>query len=100
MLAANPANAVRAMKVATRSYTSNECGARDLILTTWNVLDRDLERTSSVINAFVETLTDEEKKQDLLGKWKGFEIEVILLKFPSMCKTHAIPPSKNASSPN
>lgn len=76
MLAANPANAVRAMKVATRSYTSNECGARDLISTTWNVLDRDLERTSSVINAFVETLTDEEKKQDLLGKWKGFEIEV------------------------
>ncbi|KAG5220069.1 E3 ubiquitin-protein ligase [Salix suchowensis] len=78
VLAANPANAVRAMKVATRSYASNECGARDLILTTWNVLDRDLERTSSVINAFVETLTDEEKKQDLLGKWKGFEIELTL----------------------
>lgn len=64
------------MKAATRSYKTNESSAKDLILTVWNVLDMNLEQTASIVNAFVDLLDDEEKKQDILGSWKGFAIEV------------------------
>lgn len=64
------------MKAATRSYRANESSAKDLILTVWNVLDMNLEQTASIVNAFVDLLDDEEKKQDILGSWKGFAIEV------------------------
>lgn len=65
-----------AVKAATRGYRVSETSARDLISTVWNVLDRNLEHTASVVNAFVDLLEEEEKKQDLLSSWKGFEIEV------------------------
>ncbi|KDR73781.1 hypothetical protein GALMADRAFT_251582 [Galerina marginata CBS 339.88] len=74
-LAPNPSTAVPAVKAATRSYRSTESSARDLILTIWNVMDRNLEHTASIVNAFIDLVDEEEKKQDLLSSWKGFAIE-------------------------
>ncbi|KAL1743416.1 hypothetical protein HDZ31DRAFT_83411 [Schizophyllum fasciatum] len=73
--ATNPSHAVPAVKFAIRSYRANESSARDLISTVWNVLDNHLEHTASIISGFVDILDDEEKRQDLLTSWKGFEIE-------------------------
>jgi hypothetical protein len=39
-------------------------------------VDRNLEHTASLVNAFIDLLEEEEKKQDLLASWKGFAIEV------------------------
>jgi hypothetical protein len=47
-----------------------------LISTTWTILGERLEPTASIINALVDILDEEEKKQQLLAAWKGFEIEV------------------------
>ena len=48
-------------------------------------MDRNLEHTASLVNAFIDLLEEEEKKQDLLASWKGFAIEVgfiiIVIKF-------------------
>ncbi|TFK22971.1 hypothetical protein FA15DRAFT_670975 [Coprinopsis marcescibilis] len=74
-VAPNPVAAVPAVKAASRGYVSNESSAKDFILTIWNVLDRDLDNTASVVNIFVDLLEEEEKKQDLLASWKGFALE-------------------------
>ena len=44
-------------------------------------MDRNLEHTASLVNAFIDLLEEEEKKQDLLASWKGFAIEVIFLNY-------------------
>ena len=75
-LTANPTTAVPAIKAATRGYRHAETTARDLILTIWNVVDQKLEHTASIVNAFVDLVDEEEKKQDILASWKSFEIEV------------------------
>ncbi|KAK7051638.1 hypothetical protein VNI00_004617 [Paramarasmius palmivorus] len=73
--APNPTNAVPVVKAAIRGYRASESSARDLISTIWNVLDCHLEHTASIVNAFVDLLDEEDKKQDLLTSWRGFEIE-------------------------
>lgn len=75
-VASHPATAVPAVRAATRGYRSSESSARDLILTIWNVLERNLDHTAGIVNAFVDLLDEEEKKQDLLSSWRGFAIEV------------------------
>ena len=75
-LAPNPNGAVPAVKAAVRSYRANESAARDLILTFWNLLDQNMEGTASLVNALVDILDDEEKKNNLLGAWNGFKVEV------------------------
>jgi hypothetical protein len=49
-------------------------------------MDCHLEHTASIVNALVDTLDEEEKKQEVLSSWKGFVVEVILRSncFPSM----------------
>jgi hypothetical protein len=44
-------------------------------------MDTNLESTASIVNAFVDLVDEEEKKQDLLASWKGFAIEV---RFPAL----------------
>lgn len=75
-LAPNPQGAINAVKGAIRSYRGHESGARDVISTVWNVLDRNLDGTASIINGIVDILDDEEKKNELLGAWNGFKVEV------------------------
>lgn len=75
-LAPNPTTAIPAVRAATRGYRFSETSARDLILTIWTVLDRNLEYAASLVNAFIDLLDEEEKKQDLLSSWNGFAIEV------------------------
>lgn len=75
-LATNPTTAVPAVKAAMRGYRASESSARDLISTIWNIFDGNLEHTASIINAFVDLLEEEDKKQDLLASWKGFAVEV------------------------
>ena len=81
-LAPNPTAAVPAIKAATRSYRAAESSARDLIQIIWNVLDRNLEHTASIVNAFIDLVDDDEKKQDLLASWNGFAVEVRLFLHP------------------
>ncbi|KAK1218754.1 hypothetical protein PQX77_018554 [Marasmius sp. AFHP31] len=73
--APNPANAVPVVKAAIRGYRASESSARDFISTIYNVLDCHLEHTASIVNSFVDLLEEEEKKQDLLSSWRGFEVE-------------------------
>ena len=75
-LASNPTTAVPVVKAAIRGYRASESSSKDLISTIWNVLDQNLEHAASIINTFVDLLDQEDKKQDLLSSWKGFEIEV------------------------
>ncbi|KAH9035323.1 hypothetical protein EDB85DRAFT_2288694 [Lactarius pseudohatsudake] len=63
-LAPHPINAIAGVKLALRDYTASQSGARDLISTIWNILDRDLDATASI---------DEEKKTALLSAWNGFK---------------------------
>ncbi|KZT23989.1 hypothetical protein NEOLEDRAFT_1135822 [Neolentinus lepideus HHB14362 ss-1] len=74
-VAPSNANIVPGIKAAIRSYRASESAARDLILMIWNVLDRNLDNTASIINALVDLLDEEEKKRDLLAAWNGFKIE-------------------------
>ncbi|EPQ57800.1 hypothetical protein GLOTRDRAFT_114435 [Gloeophyllum trabeum ATCC 11539] len=74
-VAPNNANIVPGVKAAIRSYRASESAARDLISTIWNVLDRDLDNTASIINALVDLLDEDEKKRDLLAAWNGFKLE-------------------------
>ncbi|TFL07380.1 hypothetical protein BDV98DRAFT_578801 [Pterulicium gracile] len=71
----NKPSAVPAVKAAIRGYRSSEASAKDLISTVWAVLDQKLEGTASIINAFVDLLEEEDKKQDLLASWRAFDIE-------------------------
>lgn len=75
-LAPNPTTAVPAVKAALRSYTSSESSARDLISTVWNILDRNLDGTASIVNALIDVVDEDEKKQSLLSAWNGFKVEV------------------------
>lgn len=75
-LAPNPATAVPAVKAAVRSYKASESSARDLISTVWNVLDRNLDGTASVVNALIDVVDEDDKKQSLLTAWNGFKVEV------------------------
>jgi hypothetical protein len=74
-LAPHPTNAIAGVKLALRDYTASQSGARDLISTIWNILDRELEATASIVNFIVDFLEDEEKKTALLSAWNGFKIE-------------------------
>lgn len=75
-LAPNPTSGVPAVKAAIRGYRASESSARDLILTIFKVLDDNLDKTAGVVNGLVDILDEEEKKQDLLGSWRGFNLEV------------------------
>ncbi|KAI0823569.1 hypothetical protein BC628DRAFT_1420857 [Trametes gibbosa] len=74
-LAPNPTAAVPAVKAAIRSYKVSESSARDLISTAWNILDRNLDGTASIVNSLIDVIDDDEKKQNLLAAWNGFKIE-------------------------
>ncbi|KAH9001023.1 hypothetical protein EDB92DRAFT_1824251 [Lactarius akahatsu] len=74
-LAPHPINAIAGVKLALRDYTASQSGARDLISTIWNILDRDLDATASIVNLIVDFLEDEEKKTALLSAWNGFKVE-------------------------
>ncbi|KXN89163.1 hypothetical protein AN958_06156, partial [Leucoagaricus sp. SymC.cos] len=74
-VAPNPTNAVPAVKAAVRGYRASETSARDLTLTVFKVLDDNLEHTATIISGLVDLLDEEEKKQDLLGSWRGFNLE-------------------------
>ena len=83
-LAPNPTTAVPVVKAAIRSYRASESGARDLISTVWNVLDRNLDGTASIVNALVDLVEEEDRKRDLLSAWNGFKVEVRHLSFISL----------------
>ncbi|KAH8980343.1 hypothetical protein EDB86DRAFT_567986 [Lactarius hatsudake] len=74
-LAPHPINAIAGVKLALRDYTASQSGARDLISTIWNILDRDLDATASIVNLIVDFLEDEEKKTALLSAWNEFKVE-------------------------
>jgi hypothetical protein len=42
----------------------------------WNVLDRNLDDTVGIVNAYVDLFEEEEKKSNLLSSWNSFKIEV------------------------
>ena len=94
-VAANPNNAVPAVKAALRSYRANESAARDLISTVWNITDRNLEGTASVVNGTIEFLDDEDKKRDMLQAWNGFKIEVCLSEASAISVTNEVVQQRN-----
>jgi hypothetical protein len=77
-MAANPQNAELIVTTAIRSYKASESSARDLISTTWTVLDNEVDNTATIVNNLIDLLDDDEKKQDLLQAWNNFKIEVCI----------------------
>lgn len=75
-LTSNSSSAATVVRLAVRSYRASESAARDLISTVYNLVDRDLEATASLIVPLVDLLDSEEKKRDLLAAYNGFKIEV------------------------
>lgn len=75
-LISNPVTAVPAIQAAIRSYRVSESGARDVISTVWNILDRNLDGAAGVINLLIDLIDEEDKRRDLLVAWNGFKIEV------------------------
>lgn len=69
-------SAEAAVRSAIRTFRNSESTARDLISTFYNIVDRDLEKTASLISPLVDLLDDEEKKNELLGAFNGFKVEV------------------------
>lgn len=67
------------VRLAVRSYRASESSARDLISTIYNLVNRDLEASASLIVPLVDLLDDEEKKRDLLAAYNGFKIEVCFI---------------------
>ena len=47
-----------------------------MISTFYNIVDRDIEATASLINLLVDLLDDENKKRELLQAFNGFKVEV------------------------
>jgi len=89
-MAPNPVNAVPPIKAAIRGYRASESSARDLILTVFKIMDDNLDHTASTINGLVDLLDEEDKKQDLLGSWKGFNLEVCTLVFILVTQTDSL----------
>ncbi|EJD05770.1 uncharacterized protein FOMMEDRAFT_77585 [Fomitiporia mediterranea MF3/22] len=71
----NSSSAEASVRSAIRSYRASESAARDLITTFYNIVDRDLEATASLIVPLLDLLDDEEKKRELLQSFNGFKIE-------------------------
>ncbi|KZT71337.1 hypothetical protein DAEQUDRAFT_724287 [Daedalea quercina L-15889] len=74
-LAPHPTTAIPAIQAAMRSYRVSESAARDLISTVWNIIDRNLDSTASVVNLLVDSIDEEDKKRELLAAWNSFKIE-------------------------
>ena len=84
-LTSNSSAAATSVRLAVRSYRASESSARDLISTIYNLVDRDLETSASLIVPLVDLLDDEEKKKDLLAAYNGFKIEVCLFTLFAAC---------------
>lgn len=69
-------SALQAVKASIRSYRATESSARDLITTVYNVLEQDLNKTSTIVGNIADILDDEEKRGDLLSSLNGFKVEV------------------------
>ncbi|KAH9950224.1 hypothetical protein B0H21DRAFT_562086 [Amylocystis lapponica] len=85
-LAPNATTAVPVIQSAIRSYRVSESAARDLISTVWNILDRNLDGTASIVNFLVDLIDGDDKKRDLLAAWNGFKIEQ-RAQFPELIPT-------------
>ncbi|KAI0949996.1 hypothetical protein AcV7_008600 [Taiwanofungus camphoratus] len=85
-LISNPVTAVPAIQAAIRSYRVSESGARDVISTVWNILDRNLDGAAGVINLLIDLIDEEDKRRDLLAAWNGFKIEQ-RARFPELVPT-------------
>ncbi len=75
-LTSNSSSAISAIKSSIVSFRASESTARDLISTFYNVFERDLDATASLIVTLVDLLDNDEKRTDLLQSWNGFKIEV------------------------
>lgn len=78
VLTNNSSAAETSVRYAIQSYLASESTARDIILTFYNIVDGELEATSSLIAPLVDLLDNEEKKRGLLQAFNGFKIEVSL----------------------
>ncbi|KAJ7087663.1 hypothetical protein B0H15DRAFT_1022723 [Mycena belliarum] len=74
-LAPNPTTALPAARAAIRSFRAGEAPARDLVSTVFSILDRRMEAAASIVNALVDLLEEGEQRTELLGAWRGFEVE-------------------------
>jgi hypothetical protein len=50
--------------------------AHDLVDTLWQILDRKVDATGSVINGVADLVESEDKRREILAAWNDFRIEV------------------------
>ena len=77
-LTSNSSAAETSVRSAVRSFRASESTARDVISTFYNLVNRDLEATASLVVPLVDLLDDEGKRKELLESFNGFKIEVRL----------------------
>ncbi|KAL5490244.1 hypothetical protein ACEPAI_5077 [Sanghuangporus weigelae] len=74
-LTSNSSAAETSVRSAIRSFRASESTARDVVSTFYNLVNRDLEATASLIAPLVDLLDDEGKRKELLETFNGFKIE-------------------------
>lgn len=79
----NSSSAATTVRLAIRSFRASESAARDVISIFYNMVERDIEATASLIIPLVDLLDDEDKKKELLEAFNGFKIEVCSLQLPA-----------------
>ena len=85
ILASGSTVKLSSFRSAVRQFRNNESGAKDMIDTVYNVLDRDAEATMGVIREIADLFddeTDKEKQVAVLEAMNAFRIEVSLTGSP------------------
>jgi hypothetical protein len=59
-----------------RTYHNAEMSATDLIDTLWEILDRRVDATGSIIKGVSDLIESPEKQREILAAWNDFRIEV------------------------
>lgn len=75
---------LQSFRSAVRQFRSNESGAKDMLDTVFNVLDRDVDATTGVMREIAGLFDgegDRDKQRSVLEALNGFRVEVSLKHF-------------------
>jgi predicted Zn-dependent protease with MMP-like domain len=79
MLTGSAPNKMTSFRSAVRQFRNSESGAKDLVDTVFNVLDRDVDATTGVVREVASLFDNDgekDKQQALLSVLNAFRIEV------------------------
>jgi len=72
---------LQSFRSAVRQFRNNESGAKDMLDTVFNVLDRDVDATTGVLREIAGLFdgdSEKDKQRSVLEALNGFRVEVSL----------------------